>query len=405
VSVAPRRAGRLCGLALAAAAAGCGAESAANEIPIGLLLSYTGYVAANSVNSERALRMAVDSVNAAGGVGGRPLRVTARDTRSSSSKIAQSARELLEAQVAVLIGPDAVDLVSQLRPLLLDRTIILPSFNTTSDVLYKPSGWFVMGASLDRAACELVAQLRADHRQRPVVVANPQGYNSGLAWHIANRYGIPKYVLPTEEVSTNETVQPLVSTAADAYVLAVIPPSASSLVFAMAAQGELADPTRWYLSPSLHNPTFLDLIPKGSLDGARGVSQGTVAGTADFRARFAARWQDQPLDDAYPFYDAAALAALALQRALTLEGEIPSGTGLGKHILAVTHGGGTAVRWNELEQGLELIRRGQPVQYLGISGSIEFDASGQAPEAAMNWWTVRDGTLVDVPHQSECPGN
>jgi ABC-type branched-subunit amino acid transport system substrate-binding protein len=45
-----------------------------DAIPIGLLLSYTGDPAANSINSERALRMAIEEANAAGGVAGRPVR-------------------------------------------------------------------------------------------------------------------------------------------------------------------------------------------------------------------------------------------------------------------------------------------------------------------------------------------
>jgi hypothetical protein len=38
-----------------------------NSIPIGLLLSYSGYLAANSVNSERAVIMAIDAANVGGG--------------------------------------------------------------------------------------------------------------------------------------------------------------------------------------------------------------------------------------------------------------------------------------------------------------------------------------------------
>src|SRR5205814_9227432 len=61
---------------------GCGAPAEADHpIPIGLLLSYSGPLAANSVNSERAVLMAVEAVNAAGGVTGRPLSVLPRDTR------------------------------------------------------------------------------------------------------------------------------------------------------------------------------------------------------------------------------------------------------------------------------------------------------------------------------------
>src|SRR5207247_2065575 len=140
------------------------------------------------------------------------------------------------------------------------------------------------------------------------------------------------------------TVEPIVSSGADSFILAAFPASASALVQGLAAIGGIGDPSRWYLSPTLHTPAFLASIPQGVLAGARGVSSGTVAGAAEFRARFSAEWQDAPLDDAFPFYDAGAVAALALGRAHAREGAIPSGTGMVKHILAVTHAGGTLIQ-------------------------------------------------------------
>ena len=72
---------------------------------------------------------------------------------------------------------------------------------------------------------------------------------------------------------------------------------------------------------------------------------------------------------------------LALQRALSREGTIPGGTGLARHIIAVTHASNTPVRWNELGRGLELLREGREVGYVGLSGPLEFDVSGQTPGA------------------------
>ena len=50
------------------AALGCGEpEPEPETIPIGLLLSYTGYLSADSINSERALLMAIGTANDGGG--------------------------------------------------------------------------------------------------------------------------------------------------------------------------------------------------------------------------------------------------------------------------------------------------------------------------------------------------
>jgi branched-chain amino acid transport system substrate-binding protein len=394
----------LASLALAGALA-CDREPPAGDVvPIGLLLSYSGYLAANSVNSERALLMAVEAVNAAGGVGGRRLRVVARDTRSDGQKVVAAARELLDSGVAVLIGPDDTDLIAPLRNLLLDRTVLLPSSSTSSDVEWRPPSWFVMGAGTARLACELMAQLRADGRRNPLILVNPTGQNNALAWDLQLTHGLRKMILPNDLAYSKESVNAVAREliAHDSYVLAAYPTSASTLVYALSARGDLPEPTRWYLSPTLHTPAFLESIPTQGMQGARGVASGTVSGAADFRAAFGRRWDDTALDDAYPFYDSGAIVALALQRALQRDGAIPDKTGLFAHVLAVTRAGGKPVQWNELQRGLELLSQGEEVEYFGLSGLIQFDFSGQTRTASTKWWAIQDQGFSDIPHLGDC---
>lgn len=80
-------------------------ETPDDPLTVGLLLSYTGPLAANSINSERALLMAIEAANEAGGLGGREIEVMARDTRSDPRQVTRPARELQEAGAAIVIGP------------------------------------------------------------------------------------------------------------------------------------------------------------------------------------------------------------------------------------------------------------------------------------------------------------
>jgi branched-chain amino acid transport system substrate-binding protein len=393
-------------LALAIAACAplaCGqAAPAADPIPVGLLLSFTGNLAASSVNSERALLMAVESANAAGGVGGRPLVLVSRDTRSDPGRVIPAAQQLLDAGAALFIGPDTVALAVQLKSALAEQLLILPSFATSNLNIYKPPTWFVMGATPARVACELMAQLRADGREQPLVIAEPTGHNSLLAFELMRSHGLATTVLPGDPASVGEAAIPVSALPADAYVLATVPAAASGLLYNLATIGAFRDPRQWYLAPTLHSPALLETIPRGMLQGARGVATGTIAGASDFSERFARRWQDAPLDDAYPFYDAGAVAALALQRALAREGAIPTGHGLSPHIVAVTRASGTPVRWDEIGRGLQLLREGQEVGYIGLTGALEFDASGQTAAASTSWWTVGPEGFRDIPSSSNC---
>ncbi|HXU83087.1 MAG TPA: ABC transporter substrate-binding protein [Polyangia bacterium] len=385
--------------------AGCGDDPPGRDgaVSLGLLLSYSGDLAAGSINSERALLLAVEAANQAGGLGGRPITVVANDTGSAATKVASRAHALVDAGVSLFIGPDSNELAVELKPLLADRTVIMPSFATADWLAYKPSSWFVMGASAQRFACELQAQLQADGRHSPLVIADPTGYSSVLGWELVRAYGLPLVQLPTHAFPDAATVDRITSAGADSYVLVAVPHAATALFYGLGAVGALGDPARWYLSPTLHTPALLDTIPRGGLAGARGVATGTAAGGQEFRDRFTARWQDRPMDDAYPFYDAGAVAVLALQRALHREGAIPTGTGLAKHVVAVTSARGVPVRWNELERGLALLRQGQEVAYVGVTGVLEFDLVGQTSTAAsVSWWTVGASGFVEVPRTGAC---
>jgi ABC-type branched-subunit amino acid transport system substrate-binding protein len=384
-------------------APGCDSAETAGGIPVGLLLSFSGNIAADSLNSERALLLAIETANRAGGISGLPIEVMARDTRSDPSRVLRPAEELRAAGVAVFIGPDTNDLAVQLSGVLRDRTVILPSYRTSDSSIYKPHSWFVMGPPPRRVACELLAQMRADGRGRPLLIADADGYNSALAFQLGLMANLPRVAVATDQLASDASIQAITSADADAYLLAVLPPTAASLLYGLAVLGEMDDPGKWYLSPTLHTPALLANLPEGLLAGARGVATGKTVDESAFVSRFQQRWDDVPLDDAYAFYDAGAVVALAMQRAQHREGAIPSGTDLGKHVVEVTRAAGMPIRWDQLGRGLELLRHGLEVAYIGLSGPLEFDALGaQTTSANTNWWEVGAAGFLTVPSQGDC---
>jgi ABC-type branched-subunit amino acid transport system substrate-binding protein len=381
----------------------CVSDETGQDVSIGLLLSYSGSLAADSINSERALRMAVGAANAAGGFGGRRFKIVAGDTRSNPARATPAARALVDQGASIFVGMDTTEIAVHLQSVLGDQTVILPSFATASGVTLRPDWWFIMGPSPERMACELAAQLSQHGRKRPLlVIAGGSGYSGQLAEDLTRVYGVPQVELPSNQPSTTMNLRPLLNASADAYVLAALPSAASSLVYGMAAIGAITDPARWYLSPTLHTPAFLENIPKGVLEGAHGVARGESAGAAEFRTAFRERWQDTPLDDAYTFYDAGAVAVLAVARALAREGAIAPGAGLARHVIAVTRAGARPVEWNQLARGLALLQQGEEIEYVGLSGPIHFDVSGQAGPGNTKWWTIGPTGFVDVERQGDC---
>ena len=95
------------GLLIAALGAGLAPApaSAADPIKIGLVAALSGQSAKSGEAITRGLTIAIEEVNAAGGVLGRPLELVSRDDESNPGKGLLAARELVQREkVAVLFG-------------------------------------------------------------------------------------------------------------------------------------------------------------------------------------------------------------------------------------------------------------------------------------------------------------
>lgn len=93
--------------ALALTASAAGAE---DKITIGMALGLTGYLAPFDGPADEGMRIAIDELNAAGGIGGRLMIDTIqKDIRSDPAQTSIAVQELIDAGVSVLIVPCDAD--------------------------------------------------------------------------------------------------------------------------------------------------------------------------------------------------------------------------------------------------------------------------------------------------------
>ena len=93
--------------------AGCGGgggggekKAESNEIKIGANFEITGNVANYGVATYESLALAIDEVNAAGGINGKKIKLIKADTKSETSEAVNSATKLIaDDKVKVLVGP------------------------------------------------------------------------------------------------------------------------------------------------------------------------------------------------------------------------------------------------------------------------------------------------------------
>jgi branched-chain amino acid transport system substrate-binding protein len=100
-----RRQALASGAAAIATAIAKPAIAAKEPIQIGYLPALTGPSSSTGVGMNRGNQLAIEEINAAGGIDGRMLEVIVRDTQSDPTKAVNGAAELIHSKVNVVFGP------------------------------------------------------------------------------------------------------------------------------------------------------------------------------------------------------------------------------------------------------------------------------------------------------------
>src|SRR5690242_4397933 len=101
-----RRSGPLL-LALALALTACGNETADGDDPIrvGQIVSLTGNYSPLGTENQKSVALAVEKINAAGGIGGRRIELSVRDDKSLPDQAVLAFNELKDDSDAIIGSP------------------------------------------------------------------------------------------------------------------------------------------------------------------------------------------------------------------------------------------------------------------------------------------------------------
>ncbi len=378
------------------------AEDRSDSIAIGVLLPFTGDIAATGTNAERALILAVERLNKAGGVAGKRLRLVARDEHSDIKRGLEEARALIDDDhVVAIIGPESEDLAKSMVPLIKAHKIVQisggvtsPSFTTIDDDGY----WFRTTPAANLYASALVGRMQADGIARAVVLYVSDEFGTGFANGLIYELSRSSIHAPAPisfqpgERTYKDTINRALASTPDAVVLVAYPKSSAAIV---REWGILGGTGKWYLAPSLKAEVFINNVPPGLLAGAVGVSPAVAADAQDFAQAFAARWSgDRPLPAAFFYYDAAAVLNLAIASAArNSAGAVPSGDAIRDALTALSRPPGDSVAWHELDRALALVQAGQEIDYRGVSGEVDLDDRGDVQGGRVEFWTIRDDKI------------
>ncbi|MDX2222187.1 MAG: ABC transporter substrate-binding protein [Rhodospirillaceae bacterium] len=206
-----RQAARIAGLVMAALAFGAPAiaqpESASGreDIVIGATCAVTGQLASTGLTVLRALEMAVEDVNAAGGVNGKRLRLVNEDAGASSSSA-------VTALIKVAAEKPAAMFLSSFSPQVLAAAgevarLGLPAFHAAGAVEIEELGnpWLFRLKPNDRINTEAVASVIADDlgRRKPGLIYVQNDYGQGFAQLL--KQALAKRGIPLVEESYGTT--------------------------------------------------------------------------------------------------------------------------------------------------------------------------------------------------------
>lgn len=312
--------------AIALALSGCGHAITPSPGTAPLLIGFIGPLsgpdAANGLATQAAAQLAVDELNASGGVNGQTVTLQSRDTASLDDPAAgvAAARDLATAGAAVLItegSATTADVTTQVaRPQAI--AVITPSAGDSALAGLDDGGYLFRLMPSDTDTARALAQVLASDGQARTIaftrnLAEPRDLASLLAAQVGTPALTPVFYANAARPATATLLTAVPTNATAGVLLGGVADGAAVLQAFHQAPG--APSLRWYFPPWLKNPAIAtELADSTWLDGEKGVAPIENAGPAysTFQSAYQARTGQAPPVNAARTYDAVKLAAAAM---------------------------------------------------------------------------------------------
>jgi branched-chain amino acid transport system substrate-binding protein len=387
--------------ALVGAVPPAGAE---DEVKIGLLFDVTGPVANFVPPLLDAAKLAVDQINAQGGIlGGKKLTTLVADTQGSSQTAVDAANKLVNAEhVPIVVGPllSGTTLASAQSVIIPAGVVqILPTATTPALTTLKDHDWVFRVVPSDAYQGPVLARLVFDKGFKRVALTYANNdYAVGIAGTFRAAYKklggvITADVRHEEKKATYRTeLAALARGKPQALVLIAFAGASGVTIVKEALEGGFF--TQFIGTDGLRDDLLIKQVGADNLKTAFFTSPSSPPGTpamAAFEKAYSAAYQTTK-DKLFiqQVYDATFLAALAIQKAGSLDRKrIRWG------LRQVAGPGGEVVGPGEWQKAVELIAAGKKINYEGASGNCDFDANGDVA-GVIGHFVIQDGNYKEV---------
>jgi len=366
-------------------ASSCQAPSTPGTDPlrIGTILPNTGTLAYLAPPAEAGIGLAVEDINAAGGVLDQDVTVDPKTDSGDSNDLTVSsaaATQLIDAKVPVAIGAESSSVTLNVIDQLTAACIVeISPANTATDLSGYSSYYFRTAPPDSVQGNALGTQIVNDGRANVAFLVFNDTYGTGLRNSVQESveasggtvvYGAEGEgeEFPPGQTTFSSEVTAALATDPDAIVILAFDET-KSIVPELVAQG--ADMSTVYMSDG-NTADYSEDFDPGTLEGAQGTIPGAFPST-ELQARFTDYYQrtaGQPLADysyAQESYDATVLAALAAVKG----GGTDSGT-IQANMAAVS-GADEGTECTTFAECKTAIEAGDDIHYKGPSGIGAFN--------------------------------
>ena len=359
----------------------CGSgNNASGPLKIGSLLPETGSLAFLGPPEFAGVDLAVEEINAAGGVLGENIEHIRGDSGDTSSDIAQQTTDShISAGVSAIVGAASSGVsFTVIDKIAGEKIVHFSPANTSPDFTnYDDDGYYFRNAPSDTFQGAVLGQLMAKEGAKNAVFLNlDDAYGNGLAKYAAAAFTGTSSTIVYNPQAAEFSADVAKAKAAKPDAIAIIGFDETVKIFTeLIKQGIGPDKVKTYLvDGNLSSGAYKDL-PAGIMNGVKATLPGVFA---DDTLQKRLLGIDPGLTDfsyAPESYDAIILIALAAE-----QGGATDGQTIRDNLVSVSKGGTKCTTFAACK---ELIADGEDIDYDGVSGPIEFADNGDPSYATM----------------------
>jgi branched-chain amino acid transport system substrate-binding protein len=378
-----------------------GGTQADGVFKIGYLLPQTGALGFLGPPMIEAVRMAVEEINAAGGVNGEEVVLVGQDDGTDADIANAGADALLADGVDMIVGPAGSSVALAVIDKITGASVPMcsPSNTGVQFTTYDDNGFYFRTAPPDNLQAQVLTDLIIEDGHSDVVVlGQATEYGEGFANFLAEFLTAAGATVPAPIIydpdagSFSDVATQIADADPDAVAIISYDEGAQVMKDAIAAGVGPGD-VQWYGADGIQSSKFWELVDPNDasvVEGVRGTapSAAPADGEPTFRERFEAFAPGTDTIFSGHAYDCTVIGALAAAAAGT-----DASAAVAAEINGVTREG---EKCTLVADCLALLAEGTDVDYDGAAGPLDFVDAGEPGAGAYDTWTFAADGSVEV---------